>query len=129
MMSWVKLDLSALVARASTWLGMVFLSLTAISLIAAPITQHMWTWDRFLHGGQDFETSALVILTSLNLVLVLAQCCKASVRQSFAALRVLSSSTDNSGAEGSALERVLFASRDRRIKGPDLSARNLQLQI
>jgi hypothetical protein len=57
-------------------LGRFLLSLTSIVLIALPFTQHLWTWDRFLHGGQDFETSVLLIVTSLCLVLVMVRGCK-----------------------------------------------------
>ena len=57
-------------------LGRSLLSLTSIVLITLPFTQHLWTWDRFLHGGQDFETSVLLIVTSLCLVLVMVRGCK-----------------------------------------------------
>jgi len=65
--------------RIAVRLGFILLILTALSLITMPVTQHLWTWDHFLHGGQDFETSALMILTALNLVLVLAKRCKQNV--------------------------------------------------
>jgi hypothetical protein len=65
--------------RIATQLGFLLLILTAFSLITMPFTQHFWTWDRCLHGGQDFETSALVILSALNLVLVLTRNCKQNV--------------------------------------------------
>lgn len=38
-----------------------------------PVTQHLWTWDRFLHGGRDFELTTLMILSFLGLVLVLSK--------------------------------------------------------
>jgi hypothetical protein len=53
--------------------GRLLLVLASVTLIALPITQQVWTWDRFLHGGQDFETTVLLILTSLCLVLVMAK--------------------------------------------------------
>jgi hypothetical protein len=55
------------------------LVLTAISLLTMPVTQHLWTWDRFLHGGRDFELSTLMILSFLGLVLVLAKSLKQSI--------------------------------------------------
>ncbi len=44
-----------------------------------PLTQHLWTWDHFLRGGQDFESSLLIIVVSLCLVLVLAHHCQSGV--------------------------------------------------
>lgn len=55
------------------WLGRLLLTLTAISLVTMPLTQHYWTWDRFLHGGQDFELGSLMVLSVLGLVLVLSK--------------------------------------------------------
>lgn len=37
-----------------------------------PLTEHLWTWDRFLSGGQDFEAGTLAVLMALCLVLVFA---------------------------------------------------------
>jgi hypothetical protein len=58
------------------WIARSLLVLTAISLITMPVTQHLWTWDHFLHGGKDFELSTLMILSFLGLVLVLAKSLK-----------------------------------------------------
>ena len=55
------------------WIARALLILTAISLITMPVTQHLWTWDHFLHGGRDFELSTLMILSFLGLVLVLSK--------------------------------------------------------
>ena len=38
-----------------------------------PVTQGLWTWDKFLHGGQDFELGMLVIITCLCLLLLRAE--------------------------------------------------------
>ena len=61
-------------------LGRLLLILAAVVLIALPFTQQVWTWDRFLHGGQDFETTVLLILTSLCLVLVMARGCRQGIK-------------------------------------------------
>jgi hypothetical protein len=55
-------------------MGRLLLVLATLVLIALPFTQQIWTWDRFLHGGHDFETGVLLILTTLCLVLVLVRC-------------------------------------------------------
>jgi hypothetical protein len=41
-----------------------------------PLTQYLWAWDRFMHGGPDFELGALMVLTALCLALVLPKHCK-----------------------------------------------------
>jgi len=38
-----------------------------------PLTEHLWTWDKFLRGGTDFEFGLLGIASILCLVLVLSQ--------------------------------------------------------
>ena len=58
----------------------LLLILAAVVMIALPFTQQVWTWDRFLHGGQDFETTVLLILTSLCLVLVMARACRQVIK-------------------------------------------------
>ncbi len=60
--------------------GRLLLFLASIVLIALPFTQHLWTWDRFLHGGHDFETNVLLIVITLCLVLVMVQSCRQGIR-------------------------------------------------
>jgi hypothetical protein len=70
-------------ARPGHWfqsMGRLLLVLASVVLIALPFTQQIWTWDRFLHGGQDFETTVLLILTSLCLVLVMARGCRQVIK-------------------------------------------------
>lgn len=55
------------------WIGRSLLILSAISLSTMPLTQHIWSWDHFLHGGQDFELGALAVLIVLSLALVLCR--------------------------------------------------------
>ena len=38
-----------------------------------PFTQGLWSWDKFLHGGQDFELGLLIIITCLCFVLLRIQ--------------------------------------------------------
>jgi len=60
--------------------GRLLLLVAAIVLIALPFTQRLWTWDRFLHGGHDFETNILLIVITLCLVLVMVQSCRQGIR-------------------------------------------------
>ncbi len=38
-----------------------------------PLTQHLWAWDGFVHGGQDFELGLFMIVVCVCLVLLRAQ--------------------------------------------------------
>ncbi len=73
------------------WIARALLILTAISLITMPVTQHLWTWDHFLHGGRDFELSTLMILSLLGLVLVLSKNLKQCIDSLLSVLRTLTS--------------------------------------
>jgi hypothetical protein len=64
-------DASALLAHAPENLGRFLLVLAAVELISMPLTQYAWTWDHFLHGGMDFESSFLFLVVCLGLLLVL----------------------------------------------------------
>lgn len=54
----------------------MLLVLLAIELVTMPITQHFWTWDRFLHGGHDFESGLLMVVICLCFALLRAQHCR-----------------------------------------------------
>lgn len=54
-------------------LSRALLLLVALELITMPVTQLLWTWDGFLHGGQDFELGMFVIVSCVCLVLLRAQ--------------------------------------------------------
>jgi hypothetical protein len=70
-------------------LSRLLLGFAFIELLTMPITQHLWTWDHFLRGGQDFELGLFVIVTCLCLVLLRAQHCRQTIRHLFAFCRVL----------------------------------------
>jgi hypothetical protein len=61
--------------------GRALLLLNVIVLILSSFTEHLWTWDRFLRGGQDFELSLLALLAFFCLILVLAQHFRRSVSE------------------------------------------------
>jgi hypothetical protein len=67
-------------ARLYARTGRLLLLLASIVLMALPFTQHLWTWDRFLHGGHDFETNVLLIVITLCLVLVMMRSCRQGIR-------------------------------------------------
>lgn len=95
-----------------------------------PFTQHLWTWDRFLHGGQDFESGALLILASLCLALVMVKCCKRSVELLLAAGRLFLLAPPGRDLTGSWLRGVVFArAGEQQAACLLLNFRNLPLQI
>jgi hypothetical protein len=71
-------------------MGRFLLISIAISLITMPVTQHLWTWDHFLRGGNDFEMTTLLVLSFLGMALVLSRQLKQCLDSLFAALRFLS---------------------------------------
>jgi hypothetical protein len=71
-----NLNACSCTARSFALIGRILLFFTAISLCTMPFTQHLWTWDHFLHGGRDFELGMLMVLSLLSLMLVLAESCK-----------------------------------------------------
>jgi hypothetical protein len=85
------LNACACTSRVFVWIARALLILTAISLVTMPVTQHLWTWDRFLHGGRDFELSTLMILSILALVLVLSKNLKQCIDSLLSELRTLAS--------------------------------------
>lgn len=113
------------VARVFAGRCSILLWLTAILLVTTPLTQRIWSWDHFLHGGQDYESSALVILAFLCLVLVLAQHCKQSVGLLFAAQRQSSFAPDPM-LSGAALVGM---SSTERMASSALEMYSLPLQI
>ena len=58
------------IVRSAVCLGRILLLVVAIEMLTMPFTQGLWTWDKFLHGGQDFELGLLVIITCLCLLLL-----------------------------------------------------------
>lgn len=63
-------------------------------LITTPVSQHFWTWDRFLQGGRDFEMGAVTILSFLSLALVLSKSYKQCVDVVLSAQRLLAARSD-----------------------------------
>jgi hypothetical protein len=71
--AWASFSALFNIARVPLRFSRILLLFTAVELITMPVTQEFWTWDRFLHGGQDFELGLLVIITCLCLILLNAE--------------------------------------------------------
>lgn len=111
------------------WIGRFLLMLSAISLITAPLTQHLWTWDHFLHGGQDFELAVLMILTVLCMVLVISRHCKGCVDSLLAQLRVVERQPRQAALCGNRLQRIESSSRREPVTGLTSGIYHIPLQI
>ena len=59
--------------RSAVCLSRILLIVLAVEAITMPVTQGIWSWDKFLHGGQDFELGLLIIVSCLGLVLLRVQ--------------------------------------------------------
>jgi hypothetical protein len=126
-----RLDLNALscVARVFVRMARSLLLMTAILLTTAPLTQHIWSWDHFLRGGQDFEFGSLAILLALCLVFLLVQSCKQRVVTLLTASHLYLFLCYDRILAGTARSKRTAAWRCERISSPVLGAYNLLLQI
>jgi hypothetical protein len=105
------------------------LLLTAVSLFTMPITQYLWTWDRFLQGGRDFELGGLLLLSFLSLVLVLSRSCKQSFDSMLSAWRVLASNFKDRAPSRISLPGTSSVLLEELMACPAAGMRNTPLQI
>ena len=120
---------SACAARVYAEIGRFLLMLTTVQLITAPVTQRIWTWDHFLHCGQDFESSVLMILIALCFVLLLAQHCKQRVKCLLATCPLSPFICDDHLLAGTALGEAITAFRSERVPNPTSGIYKLPLLI
>lgn len=76
LVAWLRLNAWLDMGWVCRGLSRMLLLLVAVELITMPITQHFWAWDKFLHGGQDFEMGLLMVVTCLCFVLLRTQHCR-----------------------------------------------------
>ncbi len=124
-----NLNAFACAARVYAEIGRFLLMLTTVQLITAPLTQRIWTWDHFLHGGQDFESSVLMILITLCLVFLLAQHCKQRVNYLLATCPLFPFICDDLLLAGIALGEPITAFRSERVPSPTSGIYELPLLI
>lgn len=110
-------------------LSRFLLLLAAIELITMPLTQQVWTWDHFLHGGQDFEFGLLTIVTCLCLGLLRAQHCRQGIKVLLAVQWVLSRIFRRLEWSGMMLAVSVPALRVRHMTDPGPPLLSLPLQI
>src|SRR5580704_1364194 len=122
-------DTSALLARAPANIGRFLLLLAAVELLSMPITQYAWTWDHFLHGGMDFESSLLFLVVCLGLLLVLRHHFRQDQNLRVPRWRLSLPIFDTGKSVAMPGVGVLAALRRERRAGSDLATYNLPLQI
>ena len=106
-------------------MGRILLALTAVLLITMPATQHLWSWDHFLHGGHDYELGTLMLLSLISLALVLPKHCKQYVDSLFASWVRLRFFFCDAG-----LSKEAFCAFDSLCGGPaNIDIRTFPLQI
>ncbi len=125
-----RADLNALACAAQILVKIArfLLMVTAVSILTSPLTQHLWTWDRFLHGGHDFESGVTTILMTLCLVILLAQHCKHSVHMLLGKWRLLCFISDCGIRLDTVGHEISLLPNERR-SSPMLGMYNLPLQI
>jgi hypothetical protein len=110
-------------------IGRLLVVLTTLLLAVMPLTEHLWTWDKFLRGGQDFEFGLLGIASILCLVLVLSQHYKQVINLLLTMRRLIVFALYlDHGSLRTAPEMILDF-RQSRPKAPALGTYNLPLQI
>ena len=116
-------------SRTLLWIGRCLLILSVVSLSTMPFTQHLWTWDRFLHGGQDFESGALMVLIFLSLVLVVSKHSKQCVDLLLAQWHLLGFHLTGRESIGIPLYRTVWALQIKPVPSPDLGNYSTPIRI
>jgi hypothetical protein len=127
--SWPGFNSPACPASVLAGIGRVLLILTSVSLMTMPVTERLWTWDHFLHGGQDFELGALLVLSILCLALVLPRYGKQFVDSLFANWCHLAFIFKHRQLVRTPLLRAFSILLAERVPSPALAVYSLPLQI
>lgn len=122
-----NLNALACAVRGPVAIGRLLLIVATFLLLTAPLTQHIWTWDHFLHGGQDFESGILVVVTIQCLAVLLSQVCKRHVDSLFAATRLLASRFNDRKLAG--ITGAFFVFLAVQVTGTAIGVCNLPLKI
>jgi hypothetical protein len=122
-------DASAFLAHAPENVGRFLLVLAAIELISMPLTQFAWTWDHFLHGGMDFESSLLFLVVGLGLLLVLRHHSRQDENSRVPRLRLPLPIFDTDKSAPALGTGVLSPFHRERRASSDFATYNLPLQI
>jgi hypothetical protein len=109
--------------------GRLLVGLTTLLLAVMPLTEHLWTWDKFLRGGPDVEFGLLGIASILCLVLVLSQQYKQVINLMLTMRRLIACALYLDVDPFLITPEVVSSFRASRTEAPALSTYNLPLQI
>ena len=119
----------AFILQAPAVIGRCVLMLATISVLTAPLTQDIWTWDHFLRGGQDFETGMLSILIVLCLAVLLTQTCKRQLDSLLTRYRALAYAFRHGELPGVSIVKAFSVFRVERVRGAAIDSYTLPLKI
>jgi hypothetical protein len=105
-------------SRAYITMGRILATLSIVLLLVMPFTEHLWTFDRFLIGGSDFELGLFVTISILSLVLVVSRSRQQSVATLITAVQALVSLLR------SAAQRLMTIAASHVVLLPDISSRS-----
>jgi hypothetical protein len=127
----IRLHLKAMadMSKLPILLGRLLAALTTLLIIVTPVTEHLWTWDKFLRGGQDFEFGLLGIASILCLVLVLSQHYKQVINLLLTMRRLLVFALHLDHGSLQTIPEIIADFRRGRTEAPALGTYNLPLQI
>jgi hypothetical protein len=116
-------------AQVFALIGRSLLILTTVSFISMPVTEHFWTWDHCLRGGDDFELCALLVLSILCLVLVLSKHGRQGVYSLFANWCLLAFIFNQRQLVRAPMRGIFLILLEERFPSRDLAMYSLPLQI
>ena len=110
-------------------IGRLLVGLTTLLLAVMPLTEHLWTWDKFLRGGPDVEFGLLGIASILCLVLVLSQHYKQVINLLLTMRRLIGFALYLDDGSFWVAPDIISSFRQDRTEAPALGTYNLPLQI
>ena len=110
-------------------IGRLLVGLTTLLLAVMPLTEHLWTWDKFLRGGRDVEFGLLGIASILCLVLVLSQHYKQVINLLLTLRRLIGFALYLDDGSICATPEITSSFPQGRTEAPALGTYNLPLQI
>ena len=123
------LEIRADLSKAPIVIGRLLVGLTTLLLAVMPLTEHLWTWDKFLRGGPDFEFGLLAIVSILCLVLVLSQHYKQVINLLLTLRRLIGFALYLDDGSICATPEITLSFLQGRTEAPALGTYNLPLQI
>ena len=123
------LEIRADLSEAPIVIGRFLVGLTTLLLAVMPLTEHLWTWDRFFRGGPDVEFGLLGIVSILCLVLVLSQHYKQVINLLLTLRRLIGFALYLDDGSICATPEITSSFPQGRTEAPGLGTYNLPLQI